>query len=223
MNSPEAKHVLTKDGSSTLYVEQFDEHYHSIHGAIQESLHVFIANGLEYIKQNNNDIAILEIGLGTGLNVLLTYLHAEDFEISYTGIEAYPLNWDQAQILNYCQLLGDKLSEDTFRNIHTVPWGQVHSLSPQFSLMKIHHRLQEVQLEGRFHLVYFDAFAPSAQPELWSEEMFKKLYLCCKEGGVLVTYSAKGAVRRAMISAGFEVQKLPGPPGKREMLRAIKR
>lgn len=213
------RHVISKDGSSTLFAPHFDEHYHSIHGAIQESLHVFIDAGLRaFVKK---DIRILEMGLGTGLNAVLTALHKEGREIHYTGIEAFPVADDLLQQLNYPAELGGE-AEAVFQKLHAMSWKEVGELLPSFMLEKLHTTLEEFTSDTAYDLVYFDAFAPSAQLELWSLEIFQKMFSLMNAGGVLVTYCAKGDVRRAMIAAGFRVEKIPGPPGKREMLRAWK-
>ena len=213
------RHVISKDGSSTLFAPHFDEHYHSIHGAIQESLHVFIDAGLRALVKK--DIRILEMGLGTGLNAVLTALHKEEREIHYTGIEAFPVADDLLQQLNYPVELGGE-AEAIFQKLHAMAWKEVGELLPSFMLEKLHTTLEEFTSDTAYDLVYFDAFAPSAQLELWSLEIFQKMFGLMNSGGVLVTYCAKGDVRRAMIAAGFRVEKIPGPPGKREMLRAWK-
>jgi len=222
MEKPKARHVLTRDGSSTLYVERFDEHYHSTHGALQESLHVFIRNGLAYKLQTQSSISILEVGFGTGLNALLTYLYSENAHIRYTGIEAYPLSSDQLAWLNYPDVLKQEGVQEIFHQLHQLPWNKNHQMDLHFELTKYNILLEDYQPEIRFDLIYFDAFAPDSQPELWTLEIFRQMYRCCEQEGALVTYSAKGDVRRAMVSAGFQVEKLPGPPGKREMMRALK-
>lgn len=215
----EIRHVISKDGSSTLFAPHFDEHYHSIHGAIQESMHVFINAGLRALEKT--DVCILEMGLGTGLNAVLTALHNEDRKIHYTGIEAFPVSDDLLQQLNYPAELGGD-AEEIFQKLHALPWNEVNKLIPSFMLEKLHTTLEDFTSDAAFDLVYFDAFAPSAQLELWSLEIFQKMFGLMNAGGVLVTYCAKGDVRRAMIAAGFRVEKIPGPPGKREMLRAWK-
>lgn len=215
----EIRHVISKDGSSTLYTPRFDEHYHSIHGAIQESMHVFINAGLRALEKE--ELHLLEMGLGTGLNAVLTAIHMDDRKIQYTGIEAFPVAEDLLAQLNYpIELGGD--AEAIFKKLHAMPWNEKEELIPAFVLEKIHGRLEEFDPESSYDLVYFDAFAPSAQLELWSLDIFQKMFGLMNPGAVLVTYCAKGDVRRAMIAAGFRVEKIPGPPGKREMLRAWK-
>lgn len=218
--------VQTRDNSSTLYVPELDEYYHSTHGAIQESRHVFIEAGLLELANRNlpPPWKVLEVGLGTGLNALLTCLLAQrnETEIHYHGIEKHPLTAAEAELLNYPVLLGDPRAETVLKQIHQLPWGQQTELSRNFRLYKEHTDLREYRSEDQFHLIYFDAFAPEAQPELWTEIIFKKMYRALRPGGHLVTYCVKGRVRRAMHTAGFQVGKLPGPPGKREMCRAFK-
>lgn len=211
---------VTGDGSSTLYSEKYGETYHSRHGAIQESMHVFIEMGLRALPSDKNEISILEMGLGTGLNALLTALHQEKRIIQYVGIEAEPISEETAKGLNYVEALAD--SELILNQIHALPWHEKHTLQADFQLFKFKGKLEEFEPAPgqKFDLIYFDAFAPGTQPELWTEAVFEKLFAYCNAGALLTTYCAKGAVRRAMIAAGFEVERLPGPPGKREMLRA---
>lgn len=222
MEIPVARHVLTRDGSSTLYVERFDEHYHSIHGALQESMHVFIRNGLEYKLQTHSSISVLEVGFGTGLNALLTYLYSQHAHVHYTGIEAYPLSSDQLAWLNYPSMLEQEGVKEAFYQLHQLSWNEKHQIDFRFEFTKYEILLQDYQPAQLFDLIYFDAFAPDSQPELWTLDIFRQMFRNCEHDGILVTYSAKGNVRRAMISAGFQVEKLPGPPGKREMIRAVK-
>ena len=217
--SKEIRHVISKDGSSTLFAPHFDEHYHSIHGAIQESMHVFIEAGLRALEKE--ELRILEMGLGTGLNAVLTALHKEERSIHYTGIEAFPVAGDLLEQLNYPAELGGE-AEMIFKELHGMSWNKAGELIPAFILEKLHTTLEEFKSDTPYDLVYFDAFAPSAQLELWSLEIFQKMFGLMSSGAVLVTYCAKGDVRRAMIAAGFRVEKIPGPPGKREMLRAWK-
>lgn len=211
----------TEDGSSTLYIPHLDEHYHSVHGAIQESLFVFIGNGLQQLSGNVN-VKIFEVGFGTGLNALLTldFALSNGLNVDYCAIEKYPLAEDEYTRLNYT----DKYPhlKDAFMLMHQSEWDCTTQVTENFRLTKIHGDLVKCAIGEGFDLVYQDAFAPDKQPELWSEELFQKLYQSMNGNGILVTYSAKGQVRRNMQSAGFTVERLPGPPGKREMLRAIK-
>ena len=214
------QHFITKDGSSTLYSEQFDEHYHSVHGALQESMHVFIESGLHALPAEKSRVSILEMGLGTGLNALLTYLHKGNREVRYMALEAYPISAKMVDTLNYTEETGQRDAAHVFRKIHEMPWESWQNLGPDFDLFKHQTKLEAFSPKNRFDLVYFDAFAPNTQPELWTAEIFSKIYEILNPDAILVTYSAKGSVRRAMQSAGFTVEKIPGPPGKREMLRA---
>lgn len=215
----------TADGSKTLFVPFWDEHYHSIHGARQESLHVFIDAGLKYYieKYDPERVHIFEVGLGTGLNALLTaeFVQSQKVHISYQSIEAYPLNMDEINALNYVGENDDN-AHAMYQKIHLSDWGKWESIHDNFSLLKIHDFLENWTTEQPIDLVYFDAFAPSAQPQLWTEDIFKKLYDSMSDQGVLVTYCAKGVVKRAMKAVGFQIEAIPGPPGKREMTRAIK-
>jgi tRNA U34 5-methylaminomethyl-2-thiouridine-forming methyltransferase MnmC len=224
--------IKTADGSHSLFVEELNEHYHSIHGAIQESKHVFIDAGLKpFISDSTASfsigkeaLAILEIGLGTGLNAMLTYIETQrsDIKIHYTAIEAYPVSADLIDQLNYVELLNDQNLQPVYTTIHACEWGMPVALSNQFTILKIKNTLQDTVLENRYHLIYFDAFGPGVQPEMWTEEIFAKLYAVVESGGCLVTYCAKGEVKRTLKRVGFTVESLPGPPGKREMVRARK-
>lgn len=215
--------VITEDGSTTLFIPELNEHYHSIHGAVQESMHIFIREG--YTQMRNFPARIFEAGFGTGLNAFLTYLVSEKERksIYYTTIEKYPLEDHLVTLLNYPEKT-DPAKAEVFHALHDVPWGQDIRISEYFTLHKIKGDLRKVQLQDvSYDLVFFDAFGPDVQPELWTEEIFRMLYLAMKEGASLVTYSVKGSVTRALIAAGFSIEKLPGPPGKREMTRATKR
>ncbi|WP_282135574.1 tRNA (5-methylaminomethyl-2-thiouridine)(34)-methyltransferase MnmD [Seonamhaeicola maritimus] len=224
--------ITTADGSKTIHFPEWNEQYHSKHGAIQEAYHVFIKHGLHYygqsitetvhIEEPLNQLSILEIGFGTGLNALITLLESEKLQtkVDYVGVEAYPISQDEVSGLNYSsELNSDRL---IFDKLHEVSWEEKHQISDLFSLIKQKKFFNEINDKDIYNLIYFDAFGARVQPELWTEDIFKKMYDALKESGVLVTYSAKGSVRRAMQSVGFTVEKLPGPPGKREMLRAAK-
>ena len=221
-----AKIIITDDGSHTLRVEELNEHYHSTFGAVSESKHVFIEAGLhKVLETKRNDISILEIGFGTALNALLTVLEidAQSPLIHYYGIEAYPLEEKLWRKLNYPYILSDEGEEKLFDKLHRSEWGEACEISKGFILHKIHQKLQDYQHHGELiDLVYFDAFGPDVQPELWILEIFEKIADITSPGGILVTYSCKGSVRRALKAAGFAVEKIPGPKGKREMLRAVK-
>ena len=212
----------TADGSYTLYVPELDEHYHSIKGALTESQHIFIDMGLKHSSVNSPKI--LEIGLGTGLNCILTLLEAEESQrhIHYTGIERYPLNEEIIRKLDYPSIIGNK-HEEKYLAIHQTPWEEDIHLSPWFTLHKIEGDFTHYTFENKYDIIYFDAFAPEKQPEMWEQSLFDNLYNVLNEGGILTTYCAKGIVRRMLQTAGFKVERLPGPPGgKREILRATK-
>ena len=218
--------IKTADGSTTIHLPEWNEHYHSKHGAVQEAQHVFIKTGLHHYleKYAPKEISILEIGFGTGLNALLTAVEAErmSVKINYTGIEAYPVSAEEIAALDYSAVLPDENVSEVFKKVHTLPWEEKAAISPFFKLQKQKKFFSEISENEAFDLIYFDAFGPRVQPDLWSEEVFRNMFRTLKPPGILVTYSAKGDVRRAMQAAGFGVERLPGPPGKREMLRATK-
>ena len=216
------KIVKTADGSHTIRIEQWDEQYHSKHGAISESYHVFIDSGLKCV--NKKHIAILEMGFGTGLNALISLIEAQKMSISinYTGVEAYPLPQDEWQMLNYAEQLNAPEYEDHYQLMHNSPWGKAVSITDNFSLTKVKEDMALVRKKEEYDLIYFDAFGYRVQPELWDLEVFRNMYHSLNDAGILVTYAAKGVVRRNMQTVGFEVERLPGPPGKREMLRGKK-
>jgi tRNA U34 5-methylaminomethyl-2-thiouridine-forming methyltransferase MnmC len=218
----ERKIIITEDGSTTIYLPEWNEHYHSKFGAIQESKHVFIQEGLSLFS--NQQISVLEIGFGTGLNSLLTFLEAEEhkLDVEYVGVEAYPISLEEADGMNYISALKAEKFAEVFEEFHKCPWEVKNEIAAGFSLTKRQQFFREINDIDRFDLIYFDAFGAQVQPELWTEVSFKKMFTALKNGGVLVTYSARGSVRRAMQTVGFKVERLPGPPGKREMLRAIK-
>jgi len=218
--------IITADGSHSVSVPEMNIAYHSIHGAIQESKHVFIQAGLidseifEYVGVHQ----VLEIGFGTGLNALLTLMEADKHKnrIYYTAIEPHPLNEDVTNQLNYCEQLNQPSYQRHFERMHETGWEEMYEITEFFRLTKIKSGVADFSTQDSFDIIYFDAFAPSAQPELWTKEIFDKMYRLLKPSGILVTYCSKGDVRRNMITAGFEVEKLPGPLRKREMLRARK-
>jgi tRNA U34 5-methylaminomethyl-2-thiouridine-forming methyltransferase MnmC len=213
---------LTADGSHTVVLNDTQVHYHSVHGAVQESKHVFLKMGWEALEQGRSDVHILEIGFGTGLNTLLQYQLSltNQTRIHYTALEAYPLELDLALSCNYAQALGAPDLQTDFERMHTCAWNTPYKLSERFVLEKLQLALEKyVPASNALDLIYFDAFAPTFQPELWTVEVFRNLFNGLREGGILVTYCAKGDVRRAMQAAGFVVERLAGPPGKREMLR----
>ncbi len=224
MKEPRVKIIETKDGSSTLKLEGMDETYHSIHGAVQEAKHVFIAKGLEYMAAQKRELEILEIGFGTGLNCLLSIQYAikNNLKIRYTGIEAFPLDKDLLEKLSWAndESVGQ---ERLFEQLHNAPWGKDFEIDKDIILRKEEIRLQDMStIPAQYDLVYFDAFGPVHQDEMWKIEGFKTLYDSMKLGAVFVTYCAKGQVRRDLQSIGFVMERLEGPPGKREMLRGIK-
>lgn len=216
--------LKTGDGSYTLHIQEWDEQYHSKHGAIAEALHVFIKEGLFYWsdKYAFKEISIMEIGFGTGLNAFLTLLETQkhNFKIDYTGVEAFPLEASETITLNYPSILN--ASEDDFLKLHDTSWEEIATISDNFKLTKNKKYFSEITAENTFNLIYFDAFGIRVQPDLWTESIFQKMFNALKPDGVLVTYAASGNARRAMQAVGFSVARLPGPPGKREMLRATK-
>ena len=211
--------VKTGDGSNTLYNAQLNEHYHSVNGAIQESNHVFIDAAVR--QHQKMHLNVLEIGFGTGLNALLTARHAqkEKINIIYNSLEPFPLSKSIVSQLKY----SDQIDEvDLYETIHSSEWDQMAAVSEYFKLYKQKVKIEEVILGLNFDVVYFDAFAPDVQPELWTKNVFEKIFNAMNSGAILTTYSCKGDVRRSLVSVGFKVEKIPGPPGKREMIRAIK-
>jgi tRNA U34 5-methylaminomethyl-2-thiouridine-forming methyltransferase MnmC len=214
--------IQTQDGSTTIHLPDWDESYHSKHGAIQEAYHVFIKRGLSLFE--GKPISILEIGFGTGLNTFITYLESKKVNqiIDYVGVEAYPVALSEALQMNYVSEL-DALNESAiFTKMHQTIWDEKQFISSDFSLHKRKQFFQDISDVNQFDLIYFDAFGFRVQPELWSLEVFKKMYTSMKSGGILVTYACRSSIKKAMLECGFKVEKLPGAPGKREMLRAIK-
>jgi len=217
--------ITTSDGSTTIQIEEWNEQYHSIHGAVQEAQHVFIKMGLHhFINLHKTDkLRILEMGFGTGLNAFVTAIEARDHSVNiqYEGVEAYPVFEDELSQLNYTTLIAPD-QQAMFDEMHAVSWEKLHSITVHFSLKKRQLFFSDIEDLSSFDLIYFDAFGARVQPELWSIAIFKRMFKALKPSGVLVTYAAKGSVRRAMQAVGFEVERLEGPPGKREMLRATK-
>ncbi len=213
---------ITEDGSTTIYLPDWEENYHSKHGAIQEAQHVFIKNGLALFE--NRSISILEIGFGTGLNAFITFLESQKLRqtINYVGVEAYPVPANEIVQMNYVKALNASEFEEVFNKIHSSNWEEKTQLSDDFFIMKQQKFFNEINDIQKFDLIYFDAFGYRVQPELWSTEIFQKMYDALKPNSVLVTYAARGVVKRSMIEVGFRVEKLAGPPGKREMFRAFK-
>lgn len=215
--------ITTSDGSTTIHLPDWDENYHSKHGAIQEAKHVFIENGLSLFQDKS--IAILEIGFGTGLNAFITFLESKKLNIAadYVGVEAYPISSEEILSMNYVNELNAKSDSKIFEQMHTSNWEEKTILSDTFCLTKRKQFFADIEDVAQFDLIYFDAFGYRVQPELWSTEIFQKMYNALKPNGVLVTYAARGVVKKSMIEVGFTVEKLPGPPGKREMFRATKK
>lgn len=220
------KIITTADGSKTIHIEDWDEQYHSKHGAIQEAQHVFIKEGLQHYsaKNKSTSVDVLEIGFGTGLNAFLTLLEADNIKskINYVGVEAYPVSMDDIDQLNYVELISAE-NETVFNKLHTVSWEKEHEITSKFKLQKRQQFFSEIKDNYAFDLIYFDAFGARVQPELWSKSIFETMYKALKPNGVLVTYAAIGEVKRNMKSLGFMVERLKGPPGKRHMLRATKK
>jgi len=220
--------LITSDGSTTIHLPDWNEQYHSKHGAIQEAQHVFIKNGLHHFckrkEHKHAKISILEIGFGTGLNAFVTFLEAQksDLEIDYVGVEAYPVSRSETENLNYISVLNAASFAKEFTEMHTSTWEEKVCISEKFQLIKRKQFFEDITDKNTFNLIYFDAFGARNQPELWTETIFEKMFFALKKNGVLVTYSAKGSVRRALQTVGFTVERLNGPPGKREMLRATK-
>lgn len=215
--------IKTDDGSHTLFLPEIDEHFHSTHGAIQESKHVYIDAGLKQMQKN--ELTIFEVGFGTGLNAFLTYLEAENtfLKINYYSIEKYPLKEELYQSLNYADEKGGNAGA-VFQLMHHSTWNEPNEIDARFNLIKIDADITTFDFSNlpNFDLIYFDAFAPNKQPEVWATEIIQRLYKQCNPGGILVTYCAKGEIRRKLQSVGFKVERMEGPPGKREMLRGIK-
>jgi tRNA U34 5-methylaminomethyl-2-thiouridine-forming methyltransferase MnmC len=215
--------IKTLDGSTTIRLPEWDECYHSKHGAIQEAYHVFIKNGLSLIEEKF--ITVLEIGFGTGLNAFITFLEAQkkDIVVHYTGVEAYPVAINEVLQMNYLAELNALKYEKVYQKMHESSWDKEIEINLNFKLTKRKQFFQDINDKNKFDLIYFDAFGYRVQPELWSIEIFKNMYEALKENGVLVTYAARGIVKRAMQEVGFIVKKVPGPPGKREMMIGFKK
>lgn len=214
--------ITTKDGSTSIFVPDLNETYHSRHGAIQEAYHVFIKNGLHSIE--NQYISILEIGFGTGLNAFTTYIEATKYNktIKYLAVEAFPLLPQEALKMNYGATIEQAKYLTVFEKIHNISWNEDIRISKDFILNKQNIYFEEINYTNQFNLIYFDAFGYDVQPELWSKLIFDKMYKALKSDGILVTYACRNVIKNAMIEAGFSIEKLEGAPGKREMLRAIK-
>lgn len=217
----ELRLTTTKDGSHSLLNADLNEHYHSQHGALQESVHVFLRSAFDRIQKSS--VSILEYGFGTGLNALLTLHEAEitQKKIHYTSLEARPLNADITEQLNYAEKAG--IDAKLFADLHRAAWNEVVEITPFFSLEKREIRFEDYIAEPHtYDIIYFDAFAPNYHPEAWSADVLSQCFEALKPNGIWVSYCAQGAVRRTLMSVGFDVEKIPGPPGKREMLRGRK-
>jgi len=217
------KLIITEDGSHTIFVPALDEHYHSVHGAVNESLHIYINSGLKY--HTKKEINLLEVGFGTGLNAYLSLAVAiqQNINIQYFTIEKYPLPEAEYKALNYPSLIFPEYSP-FFLQLHQLEWNKEQSICSEFSIKKIHADLKTIDYKYLpfFDLIYYDAFAPGKQPEMWTHEIFEKIARHTNPGGIFVTYCAKGSVRRMLDSLGFQMERLPGPAGKKEILRGIK-
>lgn len=214
------KIILTNDGSHSLFNTQVNESYHSKHGAIVEAEHVFIKNGFSTVDKNK--LNILEVGFGTGLNTLLTYQKAiqKSIEVNYHAIELHPIDKIYYSKLNFTDLIG--VEQENLQDLHDCKWEKNIQLNPYFTLIKNHTSVEKYNTDIRFDIIYFDAFSPDKQPEIWNKVIFKKMHSFLKDDGFLITYCAKGIVKRTMKSIGFEIIVLDGPPGKRQMTRGNK-
>ena len=214
--------IQTRDGSTTIHIKEWDECYHSRFGAIQEAQHVFIKNGLSLFE--NRTISILEIGFGTGLNAFITFLESPKFNqtIDYVGVEAYPVLPEEVVSMNYVAELNAETERGIFEKMHQCNWEEPNALSPHFLFTKRNQFFADIADFEKFDLIYFDAFGYNVQPELWSTTIFQKMFNALKPNSILVTYAARGVIKRSMQEVGFVVEKLAGAPGKREMFRARK-
>ena len=224
------KIITTGDGSKTIHIEEWNEQYHSTHGAINEAKHVYIKHALLFYveqfvsKPLKKPISILEIGFGTGLNAFLTLIEAkkQNLQITYTGVEAFPVLNEEIEALNYVELISKKHKKE-FQKIHAYSWDEIVEITENFNLKKEKKFFKEISNISEFDIIYFDAFGPRTQPELWTQDIFELLFKASKSNAVLTTYSSMGSAKRAMKTVGFEVERLEGPPNKRHMLRAVKR
>ena len=208
----------TADGSMTIYLPEMDEHYHSYHGALQEALHVFIENGIKKLPYKE-EIAVFELGLGTGLNALLTALWANENnqKVDYFGLEAFPVEVEMNLKLNYQKLIPNHLATVYFTKIIEAEWEKSIVISEKFQIQKVKETIQNLSVSNQFDVVFFDAFGPRAQEEMWDFEILKKTTSMLNPNGLFVTYCAKGQLKRDLKTLGLKVETLPGPPGKREM------
>jgi tRNA U34 5-methylaminomethyl-2-thiouridine-forming methyltransferase MnmC len=225
-NPFETELIETSDGSHTLKLKGVDEQYHSVKGALQESQHVFLQAGFLALKSDIQPVRILEVGFGTGLNALITARQViiSGRKVFYDALEPYPVSPEIIKMLNYPGFFSESWMSNVFENIHSAGCKEYQEIRDGFLIRKFWHKIQDVSLaENHYDLVYFDAFGPDTQPEMWTENVFKIISNSMRQGGILVTYCSKGSVRRAMQAAWLEVEKLPGPPGKREISRAHKK
>lgn len=222
----ERKIITTADGSKTIHLESWNEQYHSKHGAFQEANHVYINKGFLHRVNTfqGNTIEVLEIGFGTALNAMLTFTESikQSLKINYTAYEAYPVQELELEALDYESKFPSNYV-DFFKKMHTVSWNEFFEIAPHFFLNKQLKKFDQLEAANTYDLIFYDAFGPRVQPELWTEKLFQKMFNSLKNNGILVTYCAKGSVRRTMQAVGFNTERLPGPPGKREMLRATKK
>lgn len=211
--------ITTRDGSHSLWVHDMGETFHSKHGAVQESRHVYIKNGIQLVQQPT--IRVLEFGFGTGLNALLTadFACTNNKWVSYETIEAYPLTEDEYSLLNYDQFVQTTCS---IQDLHKVSFNTPHQLTKNFELLKHHSKFETFLSTSKFNIIYFDVFGFDFQTELWDTELLKKAYDLLVPNGIFVTYACKGIVNKRLKTLGFKVQKVAGPPGKREMTIAVK-
>ena len=215
--------IQTADGSKTLFVPEMNEQYHSVNGALTESDYVFLKQG--YLHHPSPSPVVFEVGFGTGLNALVTALKAEEQKRSTTfiSIEKYPISTAEIENLDYGKIISDK-AVDLFQKLHAADWNKEVKISEYFTLHKVEADLTKLAIKnlGPFDVIYFDAFAPDKQPQLWQAEIFDRIFEASKIGAIFVTYSAKGSIRRQLISSGFSIERLSGPPGKRQMLRGVR-
>ena len=223
----EVKVIETEDGSSSLFLPELNETYHSFHGALGESRHVFIQMGLEHWREqhrNVRELSVLEVGFGTGLNALLTLEWAEKWKISitFTSLEPYPITEETVQGLNYGSKVAGGSYTEEFLRMHMAAWGELVQISPFFALRKELCKLEDFSATAAYNLVFFDAFAPNKQAELWEKEQLEKVTALMAPGALFTTYCAKGQLKRDLKALGLQVETLPGAPGKKEMVRAGK-
>lgn len=202
----------TADGSHTLFLPDLDETYHSVHGAMQEAQHVFIKSGLQHMTSRRQSIDLLEVGFGTGLNAMLTLLFGRDngLAIRYTGLEPYPVEESMVQELNYMDEGFGKVEADLFREMHHLPWNNWTELYPGFQLFKDHKKVEEIEIQSSFDLIYYDAFGPRAQPDMWTDELMVRMFSALRGGGVLVSYCAKGSFKRGLKKPDLNWKNFPG-------------